>query len=100
MYFWRIFSFFSFAVCGSIFFFLLTRLVPCSARAYFNNSCVCVEGSKFARFVPFPPLRQRASARDRVGMVGPNWGVGPLRAKPSKRVLNVRHVVHGALSQR
>lgn len=27
-------------------------------------------------------------------------GVGPLRAKQSKRVLNVRHVVHGALNQR
>lgn len=25
-------------------------------------------------------------------------GVGPLRAKHGKRVLNVRHVVHGALS--
>lgn len=27
-------------------------------------------------------------------------GVGPLRAKQRKRVLNVRHVVHGALNQR
>ncbi|KAG7236602.1 hypothetical protein INR49_000725 [Caranx melampygus] len=27
-------------------------------------------------------------------------GVGPLRAKQRKRVLNVRHVVHGALNHR
>lgn len=51
--------------------------------------------------LPFPPPPQRASARDRVGMVGAGTGgLDPLRAKQRKRVLNVRHVVHGVLSQR
>ena len=50
---------------------------------------------------PFPPKPRTAQA------LGPvrEWsvldvGVGPLRAKQRKRLLNVRHVVHGALNHR
>lgn len=67
-------------------------------NVYFNNWCVCV---CVWRGVPPSPHPRNAQA------LGSAWewsvrelGVGPLRAKHSKRVLNVRHVVHGALNQR
>lgn len=64
--------------------------------------CACVERSLVREENdPLPPHPRNAQA---LGIVW-EWsvrelGVGPLRAKQSKRVLNVRHVVHGALNQR
>lgn len=62
--------------------------------------CLRGEGVSLQENAPFPPPRNAQA----LGIVW-EWsvrelGVGPLRAKPSKRVLNVRHVVHGALTQR
>ena len=71
----------------------------------FNNKCIYVSSTSFEEKPPLlppnplNPLTRMRAGRSLIGRPA-RWGLGRCEPNTAKEFLNVRHVVHGALSQR